>query len=562
MSVRGCKNSPDVFCYVCGSFTPIRQRQNITNFVKNAYHAYFHVKLGDQDKLWAPHKVCRSCVESLRLWSKGKKRALPFAIPMVWRAPMDHSNDCYFCSCNVTGHSVTSKKNIVYPDLHSARRPVPHGPDLPVPSPPSSQQDLLLSSSPKTSTESEHEGDVYTPVSTSVPSLFSQSELNDLVRDLALTKDGAELLGSRLNAKNLLASGTTYSWYRNRDKEFLPYFAAEGNLVFCSDIGGLIKQLGGEEMLYNPENWRLFIDSSKSSLKGALLHNGNLYASVPVAHSVQLKETYSNLQFLLEKVKYKEHQWTVCGDLKVLCMLLGQQAGYTKMPCFLCEWDSRARDEHWDKRAWPVRTALVPGEKNIKSLSLVDPTKVLLPPLHIKLGLMKQFVKALDKDSGCFQYIVQKFPALSYEKKREGVFIGPQIRKLLLDDEFEHTMTSVEHDAWISFRDVVNNFLGNHKHPDYVQIVERMLQNFRLLGCRMSLKVHFLYSHLDYFPKNLGQVSEEQGERFHQDLKQMESRYQGYWNVKMMADYCWSIKRDHKVAAAGRASRKRAFHPK
>jgi len=264
----------------------------------------------------------------------------------------------------------------------------------------------------------------------------------------------------------------------------------------------------------------------------------------------------------LEKIRYKEHQWTVCGDLKVLCMLLGQQPGNTKMPCFLCEWDSRARQEHWDKRDWPARTALVPGEKNIKSTCLVDPGKVLLPPLHIKLGLMKQYIKALDKDSDCFRYIVQKFPALSYEKKKEGIFVGPQIRKLLLDEDFIHTMKSVERDAWISFREVVNNFLGNRKDPNYVQIVETMLRKFQQLGCNMSLKVHFLHSHLDYFPANLGAVSEEQGERFHQDLKEMEKRYQGYWNVKMMSDYCWSIKRDLKVPAAGRASRKLAFHAK
>ncbi|GFV91345.1 uncharacterized protein TNCV_898621 [Trichonephila clavipes] len=46
----------------------------------------------------------------------------------------------------------------------------------------------------------------------------------------------------------------------------------------------------------------------------------------------------------------------------------------------------------------------------------------------------------------------------------------------------------------------------------------------------MSVKVHFLHSHLDYFPENLGAVSEEQGERFHQDIKEMERRYQGRWN--------------------------------
>ncbi|GFU82193.1 uncharacterized protein TNCV_4466441 [Trichonephila clavipes] len=55
----------------------------------------------------------------------------------------------------------------------------------------------------------------------------------------------------------------------------------------------------------------------------------------------------------------------------------------------------------------------------------------------------------------------------------------------------------------------------------------------------MSVKVHFLHSHLDYFPENLGVVSKEQGECFHQDIKEMERRYQGRWNVNMMADYCW-----------------------
>jgi hypothetical protein len=39
-----------------------------------------------------------------------------------------------------------------------------------------------------------------------------------------------------------------------------------------------------------------------------------------------------------------------------------------------------------------------------------------------------------------------------------------------------------------------------------------MLDKFKLLGCKMSLKLHFLASHLDYFPPNLGDISEEQGE--------------------------------------------------
>ena len=58
----------------------------------------------------------------------------------------------------------------------------------------------------------------------------------------------------------------------------------------------------------------------------------------------------------------------------------------------------------------------------------------------------------------------------------------------------------------------------------------------------MSVKQHFLQSHLDYFPKNYGDLSEEQGERFHQDIRIMEERYQGWWDVNFLTDYCWCLK--------------------
>jgi len=60
----------------------------------------------------------------------------------------------------------------------------------------------------------------------------------------------------------------------------------------------------------------------------------------------------------------------------------------------------------------------------------------------------------------------------------------------------------------------------------------------------MSLKIHFLESHLDFFPENLGEVSDEHGERFHQDILAMEMRYQGKWTSSMWADCCWTMKRD------------------
>jgi hypothetical protein len=142
---------------------------------------------------------------------------------------------------------------------------------------------------------------------------------------------------------------------------------------------------------------------------------------------------------------------------------------------------------------------MIPGSKNILRKGLMDPEKIILPPLHIKLGLMKQFVKALD--GNCFNYLGNKFPALSQAKVKEGIFVGPQIRALTKDRIFQESMTP----AWISFKEVID----------------------KSLGCKMSLRLNFIFSHLDQFPENLGAVSEEQGEWFHQGIKEMERWYQG-----------------------------------
>lgn len=130
------------------------------------------------------------------------------------------------------------------------------------------------------------------------------------------------------------------------------------------------------------------------------------------------------------------------------------------------------------------------------------------------------------------------------EKLKAGIFDGPQIRTAMKDENFITKMTTLEKEAWMSFRKVVENFLGNRRSDNYAELVADLLKNFQKLGCRMSLKVHFLHSHLDWFPENLGDYSDEQGERFHQDISEMEKRYQGRWDSHMMADYCWSLKRD------------------
>ena len=90
---------------------------------------------------------------------------------------------------------------------------------------------------------------------------------------------------------------------------------------------------------------------------------------------------------------------------------------------------------------------------------------MLLPPLHIKLGQMKQFFKVLDKEGECFKYLCTyaQFSCLSYEKIKPGIIDGPQIRYLLKDQEFISTMKREELQAWKAFADVVKNLLGNMK---------------------------------------------------------------------------------------------------
>lgn len=216
---RDCHNSPDIFCYICGRFTTANQRTTITSFVKQCYLSYFGCKLGDKDKFWAPHRVCTSCVANLRGWYTGKCKSMPFGVPMIWRESTNHIDNCYFCMINITGYSKKNKRNIEYPNLPSAIRPVPHSEGIPIPVPPQQLQATDSDVVQSASDETLHDGsDVDYRGGSSAPEPLSQTDLDDLVRDLNLSKESAQLLGSRLKEKNLLASDTTFAWYRNREK--------------------------------------------------------------------------------------------------------------------------------------------------------------------------------------------------------------------------------------------------------------------------------------------------------------------------------------------------------
>jgi len=162
--------------------------------------------------------------------------------------------------------------------------------------------------------------------------------------------------------------------------------------------------------------------------------------------------------------------------------------------------DTRARDIHWTTKDWLKRKDLFRGSKNA---SVVDKQKILLPPLHIKLGILKQFVKVQDRSGSCFKDLSTKFLILSEAKVKEGIFGGPQIQKLLKDAAFTNTVNNIEYQEWNAFIEVIKNSLGDVRDPQYIDTVENMLEKLRVYGCNMSLKLHLLHSHRDYFPGNL-----------------------------------------------------------
>ncbi|KAJ4442240.1 hypothetical protein ANN_12106 [Periplaneta americana] len=158
----------------------------------------------------------------------------------------------------------------------------------------------------------------------------------------------------------------------------------------------------------------------------------------------------------------------------------------------------------------------------------------------------KLYTSALVKDgTGALVWILMQCLSQHSEGKlKEGIFIGPQIRKVMADSLFEEKLSVTEKMAWRTYKDVCSNFLGNSRADNYIELLETMLSAYVTMGCNMSLKIHFLHSHLDFFSPNLGAVSDEHGERFYQEISEMERRYKGRSSSSMLADYCWFLVKD------------------
>ncbi|XP_039440776.1 uncharacterized protein LOC120421613 isoform X4 [Culex pipiens pallens] len=505
-----------------------------------AYEACLKTEITNLNESWVPHYVCAVCYTELIACHKNSQQ-FKYISPRIWRKPVDVS-ECYFCLSQI--RPGISKNE--YPVASSSEPPIEFNSmqkkadcpadNLEVPS----FASLITASSisvPHSEYQPEEEPD-------DTPHFPNQKEIDDLIKDLGLGKSKAELLTSRLKEWKIVDKSVKITAQRKRDEAYSRFYTYDEAVCYCKDIPGLFTAIG---ISLNVGEWRLFIDGSSTSIKVVLLHNRTgkeRLPSLPIAYSKLLKESFECTKLILELIKYENYKWEVIGDFKMVSFLMGLQGGYTKFPCHLCLFDSRNDDLHYKIRDWPARKEFTIGINNVKWAPLVQQENILMPPLHIKLGLMKQFVKALPANSEPFKFLKNMFPRLTEGKITAGVFTGPQIRAVFSKDEFKKMLNMDQKNAWTSFQAVVDGFLGGKRDPNYKQLVETMLRNFNKMGCRMSHKLHILHSHLEVFKENSGRYSEEQGEYFHQEIKKIEERYKGQNNpISMIGDYVWSLTR-------------------
>lgn len=418
-----CPGNYNLYCHICGKFTIPASRLFFSGTCAKRYEQYFGMSVIRNVK-WAPSIVCRTCYNQLSEWENGTRIQLPFGIPMIWCDPGSPHNaaNCYVCANPASKRNRLNRAAMIYKEVPSAQLPIPHSDNVPVPKRPS-PEGIASSSGLDQFADQLSNDPTYILSGGDVQCNhieITQLRMDTIIRRLKLSKRNALYLVGHLKAVNILAPDVKVVDYRDRSAQFFPFFTAndENTIAYCNNVPGIMATMNID---YNPDLWRLFIDASKTTLKAVLLYVDNTKNPVPIAMSTNTKETYASLKSILDLVRYNDHQWRICTDLKVTALLAGLQMGYVKNMCFLCTWDAHYKQNHYTKRDWKLRDEFTLNYHNVVNVPLVPTEKILLPPLHIKLGIVKNFIKCLAKnESPAFLYLKVLFNHLSIGKLKEG----------------------------------------------------------------------------------------------------------------------------------------------
>lgn len=188
------------------------------------------------------------------------------------------------------------------------------------------------------------------------PGQLTMAECEALATELNLPKCNATRLVSffKRNKKNIVAKDVKSTFFRNVGKTYEKYFTYDKtfDICYCNDIRGLMSHIDKD---FRAEDYRLFADSNKKCLNVALIHNGNKKPSVPIAISMNTKEDYNRMKFILKSINYEHFKFKVIADFKMISILCGLQLGYPKYPCVYCLFDRTEKDKYYTKNSWKSR---------------------------------------------------------------------------------------------------------------------------------------------------------------------------------------------------------------
>lgn len=451
---RRCTNDPNLFCYLCAEYVKKSKRKTKRSYpIDNESTKTLVLKcfpdfaFNGINSEWAPDFCCQKCISALH------RSAPPYSWPAVWARPNNNHSNCFCCLTEVHQFNRVQNSSFKYPERSCITRPVPRL----VNDPPNQLDDHQIERQAdhvdfadfeldddhqapnfdhsfhtgmfpvrkkikRTSRSSNRtipqEPSIHHRAST-IPTgktpkkskirtrPLNQKQLNDLIRMLMLTKFLAELLASFLAQHGLLEDGVKVTYFRDRDKEIHYLFGQDQLASFMKNVSGFFSYVN-LSMSDQIGQWRIFIDSSMSSLKAVLLHNGSIYPEIPIFFSRSLAEGYDTLKYLLEQIDYKQlggkFKFKICADFKVINILRGLQSGNVGHPCIYCTWNSRKKEQQYggvqpSREASKKKTRSSAGRAteafNVINDPLVDLSNILLPPLHIGLGLFSQLIKSI-----------------------------------------------------------------------------------------------------------------------------------------------------------------------